>query len=352
MHSSSHANSLNKELLTEIRHFILSARQTVARMVDSGLVLLYWNIGNRIQKEILQKKRAAYGKQIVSALGRELEKEFGRGFSEKTLRHMIRFAEAFPDMTIVSALGRQLGWTHFRMIIYLDDPMKRTFYSEMCRLENWNTRTLQKKIDSMLFERTALSKKPTALVQRELHSLRNEDLVTPELIFRDPYILDFLGLKDIFAEKDLETAILREIENFILELGVGFTFVSRQKRMTVDNEEYHLDLLFYHRHLHRLVAIELKLGDFKPAYKSQMELYLAWLDRYERNKNEEKPIGLILCAGKKEETIELLNLEKEGIHVSSYWTESLPKKELQQKLHEAIARARAQLILRSSMQDL
>ncbi len=345
--SSLFVSKVNKELLTEVRQFILKARQAVARAVDSGLIALYWTIGSRIKKEILQEKRAEYGKKIISALGRELENEFGRGFSEKTLRHMIRFVESFPDMAIVSALGRQLGWTHFRMIIYLDDPIKRDFYAEMCRLEGWNTRVLQKKIDSMLFERTALSKKPAALAALELKKLRDEDIVTPELVFRDPYILDFLGLKDTFAEKDLEAAILREIENFILELGVGFTFVARQKRMSIDHEEYHLDLLFYHRHLRRLVALELKLGEFKPAYKSQMELYLAWLNRHERTKDEEKSIGLILCAGKKEETIELLDLEKEGIHVSSYWTKALPKEQLQQKLHEAIMRIRAEMTIRS-----
>ncbi|HLB34409.1 MAG TPA: DUF1016 N-terminal domain-containing protein [Chthoniobacterales bacterium] len=200
---------LDKALLDEIGQLILDARQQVARAIDVRLVLLYWTIGYRIQKDILQAKRAEYGQQIISALGRQLEVEFGRGFSEKTLRHMIHFAEAFPDIAIVSALGRQLGWTHFRMIIYLDDPLKRSFYAELCRVEGWSTRVLQKKIDSMLFERTALSKKPAKLAELELKKLREEDLITPEIVFRDPYILDFLGLKDSFSEKDLEAAIVR-----------------------------------------------------------------------------------------------------------------------------------------------
>ena len=292
--------------------------------------------------------RAEYGQKILYALGTKLAAEFGRGYSARNLGDMTRFAEVFPGSQIVSALGRQLSWTHFKSIIYLDDSLKREFYAEMCRIEQWNTRTLRDKIDSMLFERTALSKKPAKLAEMELAKLRDEDRMTPDLVFRDPYILDFLGLKDTYAERDLETAILREIEGFILELGTGFAFIARQKRMTIDNEDYHLDLLFYHRHLRRMVAIELKLGDFKAAYKGQMELYLAWLDRHERAATEEKPIGLILCAGKKDETIELLDMEKDGIHVSSYWTEALPKDLLRKKLHEAVATARARIGERNS----
>lgn len=332
-----------RPLLADVRELILQARAGVARAVDSGLTTLYWHVGRRVRQDILKQKRAAYGGQIVSALGRQLEMEFGRGFSEKSLRHMIRFAEAFPDFQIVSALLRQLSWTHFVSLIYLDDQLKRDFYAEMCRIERWSTRALEKKIGSMLFERTALSRKSSSLAAMELKQLREEDKLTPDLIFRDPYLLDFLGLKDSYAEKDVEAAILREMESFILELGVGFAFLERQKRITVDGEDYYLDLLFYHRPLRRLVAIELKLAKFKPGDKGQMELYLRWLDRYERKEGEDKPIGLILCAGKRHETIELLDLEQSGIRVSSYWAEALPKKELEQKLHDAVRLARARL---------
>ena len=332
-----------KALLTDVRGLILEARQIVARGVNAALVVLYWNIGQRIRRDILKEKRAEYGEQIVAALGRQLEREFGRGYGEKNLRRMIQFAAVFPDEKIVAALRRQLGWTHFKAIIPMTDPLKRDFYAELCRVENWSTRTLTKKIGSLLFERTALSKKPDKLIRQELESLRAEDKLTPDLVFRDPYLLDFLGLKDTYAEKDLEAAILREIEAFILELGVGFCFVERQKRMQIDHEDHYLDLLFYHRHLRRLVAIDLKLEEFKPGDKGQMELYLKWLDRYERKEGEEKPIGLILCAGKLQETIELLDLEQSGIRVSSYWTEVLPKKELERKLHDAVLLARARL---------
>lgn len=330
-------------LLTDVRGLILAAREQVARAVDSGLVTLYWHIGRRIHQDILKEKRAEYGAQIVSALGRQLEAEFGRGFSEKSLRHMVRFAETFPDERIVSALRRQLGWTHFKSIIYLDDELKRDFYAEMCRIEKWSTRTLAKKIGGMLYERTALSKKPDKLIRQELAALREDDQLTPDLVFRDPYVLDFLGLRDTYAEKDLEAAILREMEAFILELGVGFAFLERQKRITVDGEDHYLDLLFYHRHLRRLVAIDLKLEEFKPGDKGQMELYLRWLDRHERKPSEEAPIGLILCAGQRRETVELLDLEKSGIHVSSYWTEMMPREQLQKKLHQAVRLARARL---------
>lgn len=337
-------------LLTELRELIQHARLSTVRAVDEQLCDLYWRIGTRVRQEILKEQRAEYGAGIVSAVGRQLEAEYGRGFAEKSIRHMIRFAEAFPDEKIVSALRRQLSWTHFKRLSYLEDPLKRDFYAQMCRVENWPTRTLEKKIDSMLFERTALSRKPAELIEQELEALRDEDKLTLDLVFRDPYLLDFLGLKNTYAEKDLEAAILREMESFILELGVGFAFLERQKRITVDGDDYYLDLLFFHRRLRRLVAIELKLSDFKPAYKGQMELYLRWLDQYERREGEEVPIGLILCAGKKEETVRLLDMAASGIRVAAYWTDALPREQLQIKLHEAVALARRHLARQATEQ--
>jgi predicted nuclease of restriction endonuclease-like (RecB) superfamily len=243
----------------------------------------------------------------------------------------------------VRALSAQLSWTHLRRIIYLDDPLKRDFYAEMCRIERWSTRTLHEKIQSMLFERTALSKKTAKLAAMELKKLREEDKLTPDLVFRDPYLLDFLGLKDTYGEKDVEAAILREMEAFILELGVGFCFVERQKRMQIDGRDYYLDLLFYHRKLQRLVGIDLKIGDFDAGDKGQMELYLNWLKRHECELGEAVPLGIILCAGKTVEHVELLELEKSGIHVASYLTRALPKRELERKLHQAVRLARARL---------
>ena len=245
-------------------------------------------------------------------------------------------------------MRRELSWTHLKQLIYIDDPLKRDFYIEICRVERWSTRTLEKKIGSMLYERTALSKKTDVLIKHELRTLREEDKLTPDLVFRDPYFLDFLGLKDRYLEKDIEDAIMRELENFILELGTGFAFVARQKRIQIDNDDYYIDLLFYHRGLKRLVAIDLKLGDFKPAYKGQMELYLRWLAKYEQQTGEETPIGLILCAGKKEETVELMELNKSGIRVATYLMELPPQELLRKKFHEAIVAAKKRLASKES----
>ncbi len=332
-------------LFADIRLLIEAAREQTARAVNSALVGLYWNVGKRIREDVLQEKRAEYGEAIVSTVSKQLIAEYGRGFSDKNLWHMVRFAEVFPDEQIVSALRRELSWTHFKEIIYLDDPLKREFYAELCRLERWSTRTLQHKIGHLVFERTAVSKKPDELIANDLAALRDEDRMTPDLIFRDPYFLNFLGLTGTYAEMDLEQAILRELEAFILELGTDFSFVARQKRISVDSEDYYLDLLFYHRRLRRLVAIDLKLGKFKAADKGQMELYLRWLEKYETRPGEEPPLGLILCAGKSEEHVELLQLDKSGIRIAQYLTELPPRELLEKTLHNSIRRARERLAI-------
>lgn len=305
--------------------------------------MLYWRVGRRIRGEILQGARANYGEQIILSLARQLEVEQGRGFGAKNLRHMLRFAEVFDGEEIVYAVSRQLSWTHLRTLIYIDDPLKREFYLEMCRTEGWSTRTLQGRLDSMLFERTALSRKPDEVLTSELATLREQGIVGPNLVLKDPYVLDFLGLCDRYLEKDLEDAILRELESFLLELGAGFSFVARQKRLQIDNNDFYIDLLFYNRRLRRLVAIELKLGEFKAADKGQMELYLRWLAKYEQEPGEAPPLGIILCTGKNREQIELLELGQSGIHVAEYLI-GLPSREvLEQKLHEAVALSRARL---------
>ena len=331
------------KLLAELRGLIEAARSGVAQAVNSALVLLYWQVGQRIRIEVLKSKRATYGDEICSTLSNELAIEFGNGFSRPNLTRMIRFAEVFADREIVVSLSRQLGWSHFVEIIYLKDQLQRDFYAEMCRIERWSVRTLRQKVGGMLFERTALSKKPELLVGQELAKLRVEDTLTPDLVFRDPYLLDFLGLKDSYSEKDLETAILREMEQFILELGAGFTFIARQKRIVIDGEDFYLDLLFYHRKLRRLVAVELKLERFKAADKGQMELYLRWLEKHEREPGEETPLGLILCSDKGDEQVELFQLDGSGIRVASYLTDLPPRRLLQQKLHATLIAARARL---------
>jgi predicted nuclease of restriction endonuclease-like (RecB) superfamily len=252
----------------------------------------------------------------------------------------VRFAKLFPEKEIVATLSPLLSWSHFRELISLEEPLKRNFYTEMCRLEHWSVRDLRKKIDGLLFERTAISKNPDGLIKKELENLQTKNQLTPILVFRDPYILDFLDLPTDFSEKTLENAILDELCRFLQEIGTDFCFIGRQKRITVDNEDYYIDLLTYHRGLARLVAIELKLGKFTAANKGQMELYLKWLDKYERRAGENKPLGLILCADKNKEHVELLELDKSGIHVAQYLTELPALEVLEEKLRIAIITAK------------
>ena len=330
-------------LLADIRTLIETTRGRLARTVNTELANLYWSIGKRIRQDIIGEGRAEYGQQIVLTLSRKLAAEYGRGFSQPNVFHMIRFAEVFPENRIVQTLSAQLSWSHFLEIIYLKESVQREFYAQMCRVERWSVRTLRSKIDGMLYERTAISRKPDELALTEIKALRESDRMTPDLVFRDPYILDFLGLKDTYSERDLESAILAELESFLLEMGNDFAFVARQKRMTIGSEDFYLDLLFYHRRLRRLVAVELKLGRFSASYKGQMELYLRWLEQNDLCPGEEPPIGLILCSGRNWEQIELLRLDQGEIRVAEYLTELPAADLLKARLHEAVRTARERL---------
>ncbi|MBX9799507.1 MAG: YhcG family protein [Burkholderiaceae bacterium] len=244
-----------------------------------------------------------------------------------------------------------MSWSHFVMLLALKEPLQRDYYAQMAGAERWSVRTLRERIDSMLYERTALSQKPEETIAQELATLRDAKRITPALVMRDPYILDFLGLRDSWQESDLEAAIIREMEAFLLELGAGFCFVARQKRIQIDDEDFHLDLLFYNRKLRRLVAVELKIGEFRAAYKGQMELYLRWLDKHERQPEEAPPLGIILCTGKKREQIELLELDKSGIHVAEYLTALPPRGVLVERLQQATQRAQLQMEQRETGND-
>lgn len=316
----------------------------MAITVNATLSLLYWQIGKRINEEILQNQRAEYGKEIVSALSEQLTSDYGSGWSKRQLHHCIRFAEVFPDFEIVHTLCSQLSWSHIRLIIPMEVSLKRDFYIEMCKLEKWSTRRLQERIQSMLYERTAISKKPEQTIKNDLELLNKEQKLSTDLVFKDPYVLDFLGLKDTYSEKDLESTIIAELQRFISEFGSDFAFLARQKRITIDTTDYYIDLLFYHRRLKCLVAIDLKIGNFEASYKGQMELYLRYLEKYEQVEGENLPIGLILCSGKNEEHVELLQLDKSNIRVADYLT-VLPSQEvLKQKLHQAIEIARSRVV--------
>jgi len=330
----------NTDFIGEIKSLIERSKQNIAVSVNAEMTLLYWQIGQRINMEVLQGNRADYGKQIVVLLSKNLIREYGQGWSEKHLRHCLRFSEVFPDFQIVSTLWRQLSWSHIKEVIYIEDPLKREFYIEMCKLEKWSVRTFRERIQSMLYERTAISRKPEETIKNDLILLKNEQRMNPDLVFRDPYFLDFLGLKDTYSEKDLETAIIAELQRFIIELGSDFAFLARQKRIVIDRRDYKIDLLFYHRRLKCLVAIDLKIGEFDAEYKGKMELYLRFLEKYETVEGENSPIGLILCSGKNPEHVELLQLEKSNIKVADYFTILPPKELLLDKLHKAIEIAR------------
>ncbi len=327
----------DKNFVSEIVLLIEQSKQRLATNVNSAITYLYWQIGKRINQEVLNNERAEYGKQIIARLSKELTVRFGKGFEEANLRRMLQFAQIFNDEKISATVLRELSWSHFTILMPIKNELEREFYLQMCRNDRWSVRTLRQKIDSMLFERTAISKKPEKLIKQELASLSNNDELSPDLVFKDPYFLNFTGLKDTYNEKSLEDAILRELESFILELGSGFSFVERQKRMIIDGEDFYLDLLFFHRKLKRLVAIELKIGKFKAAHKGQMELYLRWLEKYEKQVDEKNPIGLILCAEGNNEQIELLQLEDSRIKIAEYLTDLPDKKILQEKLHRAIS---------------
>ncbi len=330
-------------LVTKVATLIGTAQGFVAKAVNKGMVLLYWNIGKTVQEEIIKSDRAQYGKRIVQKLSAQLVNDFGKGYGERNLWRMLSFFEAFPDNSIVTTMSSQLSWSHIVEILKQKDQLKKAFYITMCSNEGWTVRELSSRINSMLFERTVISKKPEKTIYNDLKKLRNDKEMSVDLFLKDPYILDFLGLKDTYSENDLEATILVELQAFILEFGNDFAFMARQKSIVIDEEEYYIDLLFYHRKLKRLIVIELKLGKFKPEHKSQLELYLRYLDKYEKQEGENAPIGLLLCSEKSDKMIELLELDKSGIHVATYFTELPPIELLKKKLEASVAEAQRRL---------
>ncbi len=325
------SNIESVNLFSDLCTIVETTKRKTAVAVNSGIVFMYWNIGHRINTEVLDNKRAEYGKQIVSTLATQLNEHFEtKEFSTRNLHRMMQFAADFQDIEIVSTLSTQLTWSHIIEILPLKNAIQKEFYLTMATKELWSVRTLRAKIDGMLFERTAISGKPEEFIKNELAQLRENNNLSPDLVFKNPYFLDFTGLKGFYSERDLENQLVTKIQHFLMELGSGFCFVERQKRIIIDGEDFYIDLLFFHRKLRRLVAVELKLGRFKAAYKGQMELYLRWLDKYERQENEESPLGLLLCSEGGDEQIELLQLDQSGIRVAQYLTE-FPSKELLQK---------------------
>ncbi len=331
-----------QSLMQDLRQIIEQARGHVAVTANYELTMMYWHIGERINREVLGNQRAEYGKQIVSAVSAQLQEEYGKkGFEPRSIWRMMQFAQVFPDSKIVSAVSTQITWSHVIEILPLKDDLQREFYLTLASSERWSVRRLRKEIDGMLFERTAISGKPEEFIKKELSTLRDDNVMSPDLVFKSPYFLEFTGLKGFYSEKTLEDCLVAHLEQFIIELGNGFSFVARQKRMIIDGEDFYLDLLFYHRRLHRLIAIDLKKGRFKAEYKGQMELYLRWLEANEMEPGEESPLGLLLCTEGGEEQIELLQLDKAGIKVAKYLTELPSREVLQHQIQKSLEIAKA-----------
>jgi predicted nuclease of restriction endonuclease-like (RecB) superfamily len=321
-------------LFGDVSTLIDSARMRAAAAVNSELVMLYWHVGQRVRADVLGGERAAYGQQVVQRLAARLTERYGRPFAVRNLFRMMQFAEFYPVAEIVSPLATQLTWSNVVEVLTLADPVMRDFYLALCARERWTKRTLRGQISGGLYERTLATRGSLTDLERNLAHLRETGSITPALAFRDPYVLDFLGLPPKHSEADLEQAIIDEIQRFLTEMGGGFAFVERQKRITVDGRDYHLDLLFYHRHLRCLVAIELKARELEPGDFGQMLLYLRWLQAHERVSGEEMPIGLILCAGKGPEQTALLGLDDGEIRAARYITEPM-RSEMQRRLMSA-----------------
>ncbi|NLK48101.1 MAG: DUF1016 domain-containing protein [Bacteroidales bacterium] len=326
-------NNSTQKLFLGIEKLINHTKQQVAIYVNNTLNNLNWSIGNYIISEIKYEVYSDYGKNILATLSQELTKSFGKGYSYSALTRMIKVASEY-DSEMFATLSQTLTWSHFVELVTIKDKTKRLFYQQMSVLEHWSVRTLRQKQDAMLFERTLIAKKPDKIIKSALEKSKTD--LSPDLVFRNSYVLDFLGLEGDYSEKDLENAIVAQLEKFILELGQGFAFLERQKRISIDGIDYSLDLLFYHRKLNRLIAIDLKLGKFKPKHKAQMELYLRYLQKYDQQPNENTPIGLLLCSEGNTEHIELLLLGDENIKVAQYLTQLPDKQWFADKLQKSI----------------
>lgn len=334
MSKNEQIDKYSNDLFTGIVQLIEQAKQKVAVILNSETTLLYWNIGHYINENLKVNNRLEYGGKIVATLSQQLSIQFGKGYSYSAITRMCKVANCF-DATNIATLSQQLSWSHLIEIATVSDELKREYYTLLSVQNHWGVRELREQIEKMLFERTALAKQPEHEIKTQLQGLKNENTLHPDLVFKNTYVLDFLNLPQLYNENDLENAIINGIEKFIMELGNGFAFLERQKRISVDGEDYHLDLLFYHRTLKRLIAIDLKMGKFKPAYKGQMELYLRWLEKHEMQVGEEKPIGLLLCSEGNTEHIELLMLNETDIKVAQYLTELPDKQWFADKLHKA-----------------
>lgn len=316
---------ISDHLYDGVTEIIDNSKKQVAVYVNAHSSMTFWNVGKYIIEDLNYQTYSAYGQKILATLSQRLMARYGKGFTYSALTRMMKVARIYNDPEMFATLSQTLTWSHFLELITIEDDTKRLFYQQMGIAEHWSVKQLRNKQDEMAYERSLLAVKPDDMMVKTLENISPHHM-EPDVVLKSSYVLDFLGLSGYYSEEDLENAIAKQLESFILELGQGFAFLERQKRFTIDGTDYYLDLLFYHRRLKCLVAIDLKLGKFKPQYKGQMELYLKYLEKYEMQPDENKPVGLLLCSEGNTEHIELLMLDEDNIKVGQYLT-CLPDKQ-------------------------
>ena len=326
---------VSDHLYEGVTEIIDNARMKVAVYVNAHTSMTFWNVGKYIIDDMEYQAYSAYGQKILATLSQRLMARYGKGYTYSALTRMMKVARLYSDKEMFATLSQTLTWSHFIELITIKDDTKRLFYQQMGIAEHWSVTQLRAKQDEMAYERSLIAAKPDDEIVKALESV-NTQHVEPDVVLKSSYVLDFLGLSGFYSEEELENAITQQLENFILELGQGFAFLERQKRFTIDGTDYFLDLLFYHRKLKCLVAIDLKLGKFKPQYKGQMELYLKYMQMYDMQPGENPPIGLLLCSEGNTEHIELLMLGEENIKVGQYLTELPDKQWFIDKLNRSI----------------
>ncbi len=304
---------------------INDAKRDVIVYVNKHANMMFWQIGHFINEDMGYQQYSAYGDKILATLSQRLTALYGKGYTYSAVTRMMKVARIYNEEGMFATLSQTLTWSHFLELITIEDDTKRLFYQQMGIAEHWSVRQLRDKQDEMAYERSLIAAKPENEIITTLEQVSPTHMET-DAVLRNSYVLDFLGLSGYYSEGELEAAIAKQLEAFILELGQGFAFLERQKRFTIDGTDYYLDLLFYHRKLKCLVAIDLKLGKFKPQYKGQMELYLKYLQKYDMQPDENPPIGLLLCSEGNTEHIELMMLNEDRIKVAQYLT-CLPDKQ-------------------------
>lgn len=322
-------------LYNGVADIIDQARREIVVYVNKQANMMFWHIGRFINEDMGYKQYSAYGSKILATLSQRLTARYGKGYTYSAVTRMMKVARYYSDAQMFATLSQTLTWGHFLELVTIEDPTKRLFYQQMGIAEHWSIRQLRDKQDEMAYERSLIAAKPDDEIVKTLEKTTS-DHIAPDVVLKNSYILDFLGLSDYYSEEELEDAIAKQLEGFILELGQGFAFLERQKRFTIDGTDYYLDLLFYHRKLKCLVAIDLKLGKFKPQYKGQMELYLKYLQKYEMQSEENEPIGLLLCSEGNSEHIELMMLNEDRIKVAQYLTYLPDKQWFIDKLNRSI----------------